>query len=67
MTNTLAIMDYSTSQIHLFKFDKDTIMDDEVISKLGFNLDECYWMYGKAIEIVKHVGTFVTPKEENSL
>lgn len=58
MTNILAVMDYSSSQIHLYKFDKDVQMDDEVVAKLGYNLDECYWMYSKAIEVIKHVGIY---------
>lgn len=61
MRNTLAVMDYSTSEIHLYKFDKEVQMSDEIVQSLGHDLDECYWMFGKGIDIIRHTGTYVNP------
>lgn len=49
-------MDYNTASIHLYDCSPNIEMDDERIAQLGFNLDECYWMYGKDIDVVKHKG-----------
>lgn len=54
--NKLVVMDYNTASIHLYDCSPNIEMDDERIAQLGFNLDECYWMYGKNIDVVKHKG-----------
>lgn len=55
----LVILDYNSSKVHFFKCSPDAKIDDEYIQYLGFNLDECYWMLGKKINIVKHKGTLL--------
>lgn len=52
----LVILDYSTSSIHFYKIDNDANLDYNYIKKLGFNLDECSWMFAEDIEIIKHKG-----------
>ena len=52
----LVIIDYSTLSVHFYKVDKDTNINDDYIEKLGFNPDECSWMYAEDIDIFKHKG-----------
>ena len=53
---TLAILDYSTQDVHLFYVSPGTEVDDEFIVNLGFNLDECYWMVGDNVGVTLHKG-----------
>ena len=53
---TLAILDYSTQDVHLFYVSPGTEVDDEFIVNLGFNLDECYWMIGDNVGVILHKG-----------
>lgn len=48
----LLIMDYSSSTAHLY--DVNEPVDDDFVSKLGYKLDQCYWMCGKNIEVINH-------------
>lgn len=42
----LTIMDYSTGEVHSFSVDLDyKECTEEFIEQLGFNLDDCYYMY----------------------
>lgn len=52
----LVILDHSDSSVHFYKVDKDADLDYGFIEKLGFNPDECSWMYAENIEVVKHKG-----------
>ena len=52
----LVILDYSTSTVHFYKVDKDTNINDDYIEKLGFNTNECSWMFAEDIEVIKHKG-----------
>lgn len=52
----LVILDYSTSSIHFYKVDNDADVDYDYIEKLGFNPDECSWMFAEDIEVIKHKG-----------
>lgn len=51
----LVVLDYETSTIHVYGLDRETTIDEEYISNLGFNPINCNWMAGK-IEVVKHKG-----------
>jgi len=57
---TLAVMDYSSAEIHLYKFPNSADIDDSTVESLGHNTNECYWMAGKDIEVVNHLGIYVT-------
>lgn len=54
----LAIMDYSTTSIHIYdeEFDTDFEPDnmEEIIADLGYNNDEIYYMFGDNIEVIEH-------------
>ena len=52
----LVILDYNTSSVHFYKVDNDADVDYDYIEKLGFNPDECSWMFAEDIEIIKHKG-----------
>lgn len=53
---TLAILDYSTQDVHLFYISPDTEVDDEYIAHIGFNPDECFWMIGDNVGVTLHKG-----------
>ena len=52
----LVILDYSNSSVHFYKVDNNTNINDDYIEKLGFNPDECSWMYAEDIDVFKHKG-----------
>lgn len=52
----LVILNYSTSSVHFYKVDNNADIDYDYIEKLGFNPDECSWMFAEDIEIIKHKG-----------
>lgn len=52
----LVILNYNTSEIHFYKVDADVNIDEDYIRDLGHNPDECSWMFGEYISIVKHKG-----------
>ena len=52
----LVILDYSTASVHFYKVDNDANLDYDYIEKLGFNPDECSWMFAEDIEVIKHKG-----------
>lgn len=53
---TLAILDYSTCDVHLFYISPDAVVDDEFIVNIGFNPDECSWMVGENVGVTLHKG-----------
>ena len=50
----LVIMDYDTSAIYIYKVEEGTCINDEYIMDLGYDPDECYWMFGKHIRIIDY-------------
>ena len=52
----LVILNHSDSSVHFYKVDKDADLDYDFIEKLGFNPDECGWMYAEDIDVFKHKG-----------
>ena len=52
----LVILDYSTSTVHFYKVDSNADINDDYIEKLGFNTNECSWMYAEDVEVIKHKG-----------
>ena len=52
----LVIIDYSTFSVHFYKIDNDANINDDYIEKLGFNTNECSWMFAEDIEVFKHKG-----------
>lgn len=52
----LVIINYNTSEVHFYKVDPDVIVNDDYISLLGHNPDECSWMQSDELSIIKHKG-----------
>lgn len=52
----LVILDYSTLTVHFYKVDSNADINDDYIEKLGFNTNECSWMFAEDIEVIKHKG-----------
>ena len=52
----LVIIDYNKLAVHFYKVDCDANIDEDYIKKLGFNPDECSWMFAEDIDIIKHKG-----------
>ena len=52
----LIILDFNNATVHFYKVDKDTNINDDYIEKLGFNTNECSWMFAEDIDIIKHKG-----------
>ena len=52
----LVILDYSNSTVHFYKADSNADINDDYIEKLGFNTNECSWMFAEDIEVIKHKG-----------
>lgn len=50
----LVILDYNRSEVHFYKVDFDIEVDEEYIRKLGHNPDECSWMTGEFINLIRH-------------
>lgn len=57
-TKTLMVLDYASGAVHFYNHEETAEVNDEVVSSLGFNLDECCWMDGKNIQMVTHSGTY---------
>ena len=56
MMEELVILDYSNSSVHFYKVDNNTNINDDYIENLGFNINECSWMYTEDIDVFKHKG-----------
>ena len=52
----LVILDFNNATVHFYKVDKDTNINDDYIEKLGFNTNECSWIFAEDIEVIKHKG-----------
>ena len=52
----LVILNYGTSSVHFYKVDNNADIDYDYIEKLGFNTNECSWVFAEDIEIIKHKG-----------
>ena len=52
----LVILDYSTSTVHFYKVDANADINDDYIEKLGFNINDCSWIFAEDVEVIKHKG-----------
>ena len=52
----LVILDFNNATVHFYKVDKDTNINDDYIEKLGFDTNECSWIFAEDIGIIKHKG-----------
>ena len=54
----LVILDYSTLTVHFYKIDSNADINDDYLEKLGFDTNECSWIFAEDIEVIKHKGIF---------
>ena len=52
----LVILDFNNATVHFYKVDSDANIDEDYITKLGFNTSSCSWMFAEDIEVIKHKG-----------
>ena len=52
----LVILDFNNATIHFYKVDSNADINDDYIEKLGFNTNECSWIFAEDIEVIKHKG-----------
>jgi len=50
----LVILNYSTSTIDVYNINSETMVDEAYITTLGYNLEECSWMYANELSINFH-------------
>ena len=50
----LVILNYNPSEVHFYKVDFDIEADEDYIKSLGHNPDECSWMTGEFINVIRH-------------
>lgn len=49
----VVILDYSDGSVNVYNITEDLgdMESEELLSKLGYNIDECYIMYGENITV----------------
>ena len=52
----LVILDYNTLTVHFYKIDSNADINDDYLEKLGFDTNECSWIFAEDIEVIKHKG-----------
>lgn len=57
-TNDLVIIDYATGKVHIYKVNKDLILDNDFLDRLGFRSEDIEWVVGN-LEFIKHKGIIV--------
>lgn len=50
----LVVLNYNTSEVHFYNVDYDIDINEDYIKSLGHNPDECSWMSGEFINVIKH-------------
>ena len=50
----LAVLDYNTGEVHIYKVQEDKEIDSTYLDSLGHNPDDCYYMVGQFINIIDH-------------
>ena len=50
----LVVLNFENATIHFHNINRDSI-DEKYLQTLGYNLDNCQWMFGD-LEIITHKG-----------
>ena len=53
----LAVLNFENATVHFHDIDREYI-DEKYVQNLGYNLDNCQWMFGD-LEIIKHKGVLL--------
>ena len=51
---TLIVLNFENATVHFYNIDREYI-EDKYIQNLGYDLDNCQWMFGD-LEIITHKG-----------
>ena len=46
MMEKLIILDYCNAEVHVYDTEKDVFIDEDYIESLGFDYNDCQWMWG---------------------
>lgn len=50
----LVILDYTNATVDIYDIDPEVDITDDYIDSLGHNPNNCFWMIGEDIEVIKH-------------
>lgn len=50
----LVILDYTNATVDIYDIDPEVDITDDYIDSLGHNPNNCFWMIGENIEIIRH-------------
>ena len=50
----LVILDYTNATVDFYDVEPDADIDESYIEELGFNTNNCSWMFGDNMEITFH-------------
>lgn len=53
----IVILDYTTATVDFYDVDSDADINEEYIEKLGYNTNNCEWMFGEEMQITFHKET----------
>ena len=51
---TLVVMDYCIGRVDIYNISNDTDVSEELLNKLGYNIDEISWMVSENVNINVH-------------
>lgn len=52
--NELIVLNYALNEVHIFLVSNEINVENYIENVLKFNLDECAWMLGKGLKVIKH-------------
>lgn len=47
----LVILDYLNKSVHIYNIENDADIDELYLENLGFNTNNCYWMFFENLKI----------------
>lgn len=50
----LVILDYTNATVHFYDVDSEANIDESYIDGLGFEPNNCLWMFAEQMEIIFH-------------
>ena len=55
----LTVLTYQPAEVHIYNVAPDAHVDEEYLKKLGYNPNECFWMFGENVKVVEHKDTLM--------
>ena len=50
----LVILDYTNTTVDFYKIDPDADIDESYIGNLGYNINNCSWMFSRNMKVTFH-------------